>query len=225
MIEVPPRTIVYFADIACPWAHVAVHRLHEARRRLGVGITLEPRAFPLELFNRRPTPKPILDAEMPVAGALEPNAGWQVWQRLPWEWPVTTLPALDAVAAAKQQSLDAAAELDRALRAALFRDSRCISMRHEILEVARTCDAIDAGKLEAMLDEGAGRAAVMNDLAAASGDEVAGSPHVFLPDRTDVHNPGIQMHWEGEHGRGFPVVDADDASVYEELLVRAEKEE
>jgi hypothetical protein len=31
----------------------------------------------------------------------------------------------------------------------------------------------------------------------------------------------VTFHWEGEHGIGFPVVDADDPSVYEALLRRA----
>jgi len=50
---------------------------------------------------------------------------------------------------------------------------------------------------------------------------VKGSPHLFFADGTDVANPGITMHWEGEHGHGFPVVDAFDPSVYETLLRRA----
>jgi len=36
MVEVAPGTIVVFSDIGCPWAHVAVWRLHDARRRLGL---------------------------------------------------------------------------------------------------------------------------------------------------------------------------------------------
>jgi hypothetical protein len=29
------------------------------------------------------------------------------------------------------------------------------------------------------------------------------------------------MHWEGDHGKGFPVINKDDPSVYEDLLGRA----
>jgi hypothetical protein len=29
------------------------------------------------------------------------------------------------------------------------------------------------------------------------------------------------MRWEGEHGHGFPVVEADDPGVYDSLLERA----
>lgn len=35
------------------------------------------------------------------------------------------------------------------------------------------------------------------------------------------HNPGIDMHRQGEQGRGFPVVATYDPSVYGDPLVRA----
>ena len=223
MIDVPPGRIVVFADIACPWAHVAVHRLHETRERLGLGgrVVFDVRAFPLELVNARPTPKRTLDAEIPVAGALEPGAGWQMWQRPDSEYAVTTLPALEAVYAAKEQGLDVAEQLDRALRQAFFGASRNVSMRHEVLAVAESVAAVDAAALEAALDEGRARPLLMADHAVATSDEVAGSPHVFLPGGRDVHNPGIEMHWEGKHGEGFPVVDKDDPGVYAGLLEAA----
>jgi hypothetical protein len=41
------------------------------------------------------------------------------------------------------------------------------------------------------------------------------------PDGTEVHNPGVKMSWEGEHGSGFPVVSKDDPSIFEDLLKRA----
>ena len=53
---------------------------------------------------------------------------------------------------------------------------------------------------------------------ARTSDRVKGSPHLFLPDGSDAHNPGITMHWVGEHGKGFPVVDEDDPAVYKGLL-------
>ena len=56
---------------------------------------------------------------------------------------------------------------------------------------------------------------------ATEGAGVEGSPHLFLPDGTDVHNPGIEMHWMGDHGKGFPHIDADDPSVYDDLIRRA----
>ena len=87
--------IVVYSDIACPWAHIAVHRLHRERRRLGLDreILVDHRAFPLELVNHQPTPKVILDAEVPICRELEPDTGWGD-EPHPWTYPVSTLPAL-----------------------------------------------------------------------------------------------------------------------------------
>ena len=222
-IAVDPGTIAYYSDIACPWAHVAVHRLHETRERLGLTeqVVFDPRAFPLELINDQPTPKKILDAEIPVTGALEPDAGWQVWQRPQSEYPVTSLPALEAVHAAKQQGPRAAEALDRALRKAFFGESRTISMRHEILDLAASIEGLDVDPLARALDDGRARSHLTKDRIVSETDRVEGSPHLFLPEGTNVANPGIEMHWEGEHGKGFPVVESDDPSIYERLLQRA----
>lgn len=222
-IEVAPGTIVVFADLGCPWAHLAIYRLHRWRDRLGRNeeVSFDVHAFPLELINSQPTPKSILDAEIPVVGGLEPAAGWQTWQRGPDQWPVTTLPALEAVAASKEQGLAASERLDRALRVALFAQSRTISMHYEILDLARTSEGVDEGRLAQALSDGRARASLFEDLALSEGPSVEGSPHLFFADGYDVHNPGIERHWEGEHGRGFPVVDKDDPSVYEDLVQRA----
>ena len=222
MPHVAPRTVAVYSDVGCPWAHVAVHRLHVTRQRLDLEdvVTFDHRAFPLEIFNQRPTPWRVLSAEVPVVGGLDPGAGWQVWQAEPFTWPVTTLLALEAVQAAKEQGIRASERLDRALRVALFGQSRCIAMRHVILDVADEAD-LDVPALRAALDDGRARRAVFEQHDAASGDVVKGSPHLFLADGTDAHNPGIQMEWAGEHGRGFPVVSKDDPGVYEDLLRRA----
>jgi predicted DsbA family dithiol-disulfide isomerase len=222
-IAVAPGTIVVFADLACPWAHVAVYRLHATRARLGFQgkVLLDARAFPLELINEQATPKRILDAEIPVVGGLEPDAGWQMWQRPVEEWPVTTLLAMEAVEAAKEQGLKASEDLDRALRLALFAESRTVSLRHEILDVAATCEGVDVGTLKDALIEGRARPAIERQLDISRSNAVEGSPHLFLPDGTNVHNPGIERHWEGEVGVGFPVVDRDEPALFEELLQRA----
>jgi predicted DsbA family dithiol-disulfide isomerase len=218
--------LVVYADIACPWAHVAVARLHRVRAELGLEdrVRFDHRAFPLEVFNRRPTPYAVLTAEIPVAGALEPEAGWQVWQGGLGTWPVTSLPAMEAVQAAKSVlGLEPSERLDRALRVALFGQSRCISMRHVVLEVAEESLGADhAGALREALDSGVGRSTVLDHCETArTSEQVKGSPHLFLPDGSDYHNPGVTMHWEGEHGRGFPVVDRDDPAVYKTILQAA----
>ncbi|MDQ3679040.1 MAG: DsbA family protein [Actinomycetota bacterium] len=214
------RTIAIWSDLACPWAHVAVARLHRVRDELGLAnqVRFDHRVFPLELINEGPTARSTLDAEVAVVGALEPAAGWQVWQGRDSAYPVTTLPAMEAVQAVKEQSLGASEALDRELRAALFARSECISLRPVILDAASRTRAVDVDALADALDEGRARRTVMDDFEEATGGTVRGSPHVFLPDGTDSHNPGVEMHWEGEKGRGFPVVDSDRPDVYFDLL-------
>jgi predicted DsbA family dithiol-disulfide isomerase len=219
--EAAPGTIIVYSDVGCPWAHLAVHRLHLARERLGHSdVLLDHRAFPLEVFNRRPTPRRIVSAEVPVVGGLDPTAGWQVWQGDLSTWPVTTLLALEAVQAAKEQGLAASERLDRGLRVAFFGQSRCISMRDVILAVAAE-RGLDTDALVEALDDGRARRSVFEQCREAADTDVTGSPHLFLPDGTDVHNPGIEMEWAGEHGVGFPVVSKDDPGVYDELMRRA----
>jgi predicted DsbA family dithiol-disulfide isomerase len=223
MERVEPGTIVVWSDLTCPWATAAVHRLHQARARMGlVGrVVLDHRVFPLELVNSRPTPRRILEAEVPVVGALAPDFGWQLWPGDPSAFPSTVLLALEAVQAAKEQSLAAGEELDLALRRAFFAEGRPIQTRHVVLEVAAACPVVDRVAMEEALDDGRGRRAVIADWRAYQDAGVRGSPHLFLPDGTDAANPGVTMRWEGEKPGGFPVVERHDPSVYEDLLSRA----
>jgi predicted DsbA family dithiol-disulfide isomerase len=222
-MDVSQGKIVVYSDIGCPWAHVAVARLHAARARLQLedDVRFDHRAFVLELANEQPTPWWVLHAEIPVLAGVEPDAGWQLWQGAPWEWPVSLLLPMEAVQAAKEQSLRASEELDLALRRAFFAESRCISLRNVVLEVARTCPQVDADALAAAIDDGRFRKTVVQQWRGAESAGAKGSPHLFLPDGTDVHNPGLEMHWQGEHGRGVVVVDGDDRSVYDDLVKRA----
>lgn len=222
-MDVPPSTVVVWSDLGCPWAHLAVYRLHEVRHRLGLEehVTFEHLAFPLELFNERPTQKNVLDKEIAALAEREPKAGWQPWSRREWEWPVTTVPALEAVRAAHLQSPLAAERLDRALRVAFFGSSRCISLRHVILDVADGVGGLDAATLADDLDRGAARQRVIEEWRRAEAADVEGSPHVFLPDGTDLHNPGVAMHWDGKPGSSTLVVEKDDPTVYDDLLRRA----
>lgn len=224
MIEVERGTLVLYGDIGCPWSHLAVYRLHKARREAGLEgeLAFDIRSFPLELFNARPTPKHVLDAEIPVAGALDPDAGWSLWADHPGKWPVTMLPPMEAVYAAKEQGLAIADMFDRGLRVAFFRDSRCISMHHEIVAIASEVEGLDANEIDRALVSGRFRSKVFDDMQIAKDNDVKGSPQIFLSDGSDAHNPGIEMHWDKHAGGiGVPVIDHDDPSVYDRLVRRA----
>jgi predicted DsbA family dithiol-disulfide isomerase len=221
-IDVRPGTVRVFTDVACGWAMISLTRFYRARARLGLDdeVRVDFGLFLLEDINRLPIPKRFLDAEIPVIGALEPGVRFQMWQGLPSNWPVTTLLANEAVHAAKRQSLRASEQLDYALRTAFFCDSRCISMRHVVLDVAAHCDQVDLKALDHALDEGLVRAEMMRGYHEHV-EQVQGSPHFFLADGTDVHNPGVTFHWIGDPGKGFPYVDSDDPTVVDRLVRQA----
>jgi predicted DsbA family dithiol-disulfide isomerase len=218
-VDVSAGTLAVWSDIGCPWSHAVVWRLHDARRRLGLEgrMAFDHHAFPLELFNNEPTPRPLRDLEWPVAARLAPRAGWQPWSAPDHAWPVTMLPPMEAVQAAKLQSPRASEELDRGLRHAFWGESRCISLRHVILEVANETDgAVDVGALAAALDDGRARRALLDDWAVARGEEVRGSAHLFAPDGANAQNPGIEIAWDGDEA----TIVGDDPSAIDALLLR-----
>jgi predicted DsbA family dithiol-disulfide isomerase len=213
-------TIEVWSDLLCPFAYVGLLRLRRARARLGLDVRIEHHTFPLELFNG-PHPRRGTDTEAVGLGQIEPDAMFRVWTAAEDLYPHTVLLPAEAVHAASAQSLTAGEELDLALRRAFWTRSRSISHRQVILDVAATAAPVDVNELAEALDDGRHRKQVMADFAVAGTDLIAASPTLRFADGTTVTNPGIEVHWEGPWAEGFPVVDAHDPTVYDELLRRA----
>src|SRR5512139_905658 len=198
-----PGVITIWSDLGCPWATLALHTLRTTAARRGQEVTVDHRAFPLELFNRQPTPKHIVDSEIVAICGLRPEVGWRRWSSPEWTYPVTTLPPMEAVQAAKDPRIGGPAgshELDGALRHAFFVEGRCISITSVILDIAKGCERVDAQALGAALAEGAGRAEVHRDraIAEAAGAGVAGSSHIYTADGHSAHNPGVTFSWTAD---------------------------
>jgi predicted DsbA family dithiol-disulfide isomerase len=211
-----PGSIAVYSDIGCPWARLCIHRLRRIRRTLGLdgAVPIEHRPFPLELVNRRPTPKSVVEAEAAVLATLDDSVEWRMWEGPVAGYPVTTLPAMEAVQAAAEQSDAAAEQLDVALRDALFRHSRCISILPVVLDVARRIPGLDPAALEDALAAGRHRGAVSR-----VPERVTGSPHLVLADGQDAFNPGMRVRMLEGH---FPVVESDGGvAALDELLRRA----
>ncbi|MFC4942142.1 DsbA family oxidoreductase [Pseudonocardia sp. GCM10023141] len=214
-------TIEVWSDLLCPFSYVAVLRLRRARARLGLDaqVRLEHHTFPLELFDG-PHPRRGTDTEAVALGAIEPEAAFRVWTAPDDQYPHTVLLAAEAVHAASAQSPVAGEDLDLALRRAFWTDSRSISHRQVILDVAATVPAVDVDELATALDSGTFRSAITADWAVARTDAIPASPTLRFADGTTISNPGIAVHWDGPWASGFPVVDADDITVYDALLTR-----
>ncbi len=208
LVNPDPATVTVWSDIGCPWATLALHTLHTAGAERGVELLVDHRAFPLELFNQSPTPKELVDAEVTVIAGSQPQLGWQLWHGPFHAYPATLLPALEAVQAAKHQTvggLRASDELDAALRHAFYVDSRCISVHPVILDVAEGCESVNHEALAGLLAEGVGRAEVYRHWRIAQGSHVQGSPHVFTAGGFASHNPGATYHWTARPPLGFPL--------------------
>ncbi|HLS14370.1 MAG TPA: DsbA family protein [Beutenbergiaceae bacterium] len=222
-IDVAPGTVALYTDIACGWATLQLHRFYAARAEAGLQeqVRVDHRLFLLEDVNAMALPKALIDAEVPTFAELAPDFGFRTWRRDPSTWPITTLLANEAVHAVKSQSLAAAEQFDMELRKALFSRSRVISMQHEILAVAQRCDMVDPEALAEALDDGRARGQMMRDYRQRA-EAVKGSPHFFLADGTDVHNPGIEFQWTGGgEGEGDLVIDSDDPDAMANLVRQA----
>jgi predicted DsbA family dithiol-disulfide isomerase len=217
-----PGTVQVWSDLLCPFAYVGLLRFYRARARLGLAdaVRVEHHSFPLELFDG-PHPRRGTDSEAVGVGRIEPEAEFRLWSAPEDRYPHTVLLAAEAVLAARTQNAAASEALDLALRRAFWTHSRSISHRGVILEVAEETGTVDVKDLAAALDEGRHRADLMADFAVAQTDAIAGSPTFRLPDGTVHTNPGIEVHWDGPWAAGYPVVDAHDPTVHDDLLRQA----
>src|SRR5699024_12645434 len=105
--------------------------------------------------------------------------------------PVTMMPANIAVKATKYKGLRAANALDGAIRSALFVNQHCVRLRHVIDDIAQHVPGIDASRLGALLDSGAGFDAISADRRELADGQVKGSPHIWTADGPYAANPGV----------------------------------
>lgn len=215
LVNSATNVVTVWSDIGCPWATLALHTLRTEIRSQGENVLVDHRVFPLEFFNERPTPKPITDTEVVAIAGLIDDLGWRLWQAPDWTFPVTTLPALEAVQAAKHPDvggLRASDELDAALRQAFWVDHECVSVFPVIYRIACQCPGVDVDALEWSVQAGHGRRNIYEHWVVAQSPQVICSPHVFLASGEDLANPGAHYTWVGGAERGFPRLVSYDAT-------------
>jgi predicted DsbA family dithiol-disulfide isomerase len=196
-----PAHLAFYADLTCPYAYLAAFRLRMLREEYRERIVIAHKCLALEYVNRVPTPKRLLDAELPLLMLEEPDIPYRPWDAPESEWPVTVWPAFEAVKCAERQSAALADELAWAIRVAFFAERRCISMRHVVFELAEQV-GLDLARFADDFDGGAAKRRVVEE--ARDGWErlrVAGSPTFVLPSGKQVSGLGLpELHIDEAHG-------------------------
>ncbi|HLJ67281.1 MAG TPA: DsbA family protein [Chloroflexota bacterium] len=222
----PLPTIELYSDIHCPWAYMAIFRLRVVWPDYQGRVRVVFRSLALELKNRRPTPKPILDQEIPLMAEQQPDLPIRLWHAPEWKFVATLLPAFEAVKAAQEQGDEAAWEFGWLVRHAFFAHSRTICLRSELARVAGEA-GLNVERFLEDWDSGRYRRAVVADSHHGWEElKVPGSPTFVLPNGAQVHNPGaIGVTWgphetiAGTTPAGCP--NGDCLQVFRDMLERA----
>ncbi len=223
-----PVRIALYSDIHCPYAYITVFRLRKLRDEFRGSVIIEHKSLSLEYVNKQPTPKQLLDNELPVLVLAELDIPYEPWHRPLSEWPVTMWPAFEAVKCAERQGMDLAGELDWAIRRAFFAESRCISMRYVLFELAEQA-GLDMNRFSEDFDNGVCKRQVLEE--ARDGWErlrVGGSPTFVLPSGKQYSGlalPEVEID-ESRHARvtgikPAPCSGADCLDLYRRMFAEA----
>jgi predicted DsbA family dithiol-disulfide isomerase len=195
-------TVAIYADLSCPFAYVAHARWRRLAAEYAGRLNVQHCSLSLEYVNREPTPKAATLAELELLVSEEPGIAHGPWTRPESEWPVTIWPAFEAVKCAERQSLALADELAWRIRVGLFAESRCISLRHVLIELAAQA-GLDRERFSTDFDSGVAKGLVLDE--ARRGWEqlaVDGSPTFVLPSGEQFPSPGLPgIEFDAESGR------------------------
>ena len=178
------------------------------------------RALSLEWKNNKSTPKDIVDAEILLMARQELELPIGAWQAPEWQYPVTLLPAFEALGCAERQGEQQGWEFSWRVRRAFFEQSRNVAMRHVLLELAAE-SGLDVARFRHDWDSGTERRRALEESVRGWEElKVAGSPTFVLPSGRQIHNPGA---WQVTWGKNHEIVAVDRAvtpwrEAYRELL-------
>jgi predicted DsbA family dithiol-disulfide isomerase len=189
--EKEPVRIAMYSDVHCPYAYLSAYRVRQIRNEYEGRVVVEYKSLALEYINKQSTPKHILDSETPFLMREEPDIPYRPWHRPESEWPVTMWPAFEAIKCAERQGWELASDLDWAIRTAFFADSRCISMRYVLFELAESA-GLNMQQFSNDFDHGVAKHLVLQEAQAGWEQlKVQGSPTFVLPSGKHFFIPGL----------------------------------
>jgi predicted DsbA family dithiol-disulfide isomerase len=167
-------TVEVFADVTCPFAHVGLRRF--VARREAVGFTrpiLHVRAWPLELVNGELLERDLVAQHVAELRAQVAPDLFQAFD--PEVLPLSSLPALELVAAAYEVSDVAGEHVSLEVRDALFEHGLDIADPDVLARIA--------AKGRIAVDHAAAERIVQRDYEEGQRRGVRGSPEFFLDGR------------------------------------------
>ena len=175
---------------------MAVYRLRKLWPEYERHVRIAWRALSLEVRNGKSTPKNIVDVEIALMAQQEPELPIGPWRAPEWQYPVTILPAFEALKCAMLQGERLAWEFSWRTRKAFFDENRCISMRHVLCELAGE-SGLDVEQFMRDWDSGSQRPTVLAESHRGWEElKVPGSPTFVLASGRQVHNPGaLRVTW------------------------------
>jgi predicted DsbA family dithiol-disulfide isomerase len=167
------RVVEVFAEMACPFTHVGLRRLVDARAERGTDAPLlHVRGWPLELVNGAPLAAEVVAEEVDALRAqVAPDlfGGFD-----PRSLPRSSLEAMNLAAGAYAVDLPVGEAVSLELRWRLFERGHDIADLSVLREVAR-----GHGLPPTLVD---GHDLALQDYAEGQRRGVVGSPHFFTPD-------------------------------------------
>jgi predicted DsbA family dithiol-disulfide isomerase len=218
-------SIEIYSSIECPYAYLTTYRLRQIWPEYAGRVRIVWRALSLEYINQRSHPKPLFEAEQQLFHKIEPDLPWKSWSRPEWDWPVTFLPAFEALACAQAQGDISAFAMSWALRHAFFAENKNLSLRHELLEIAEqvaTEGTLDLEWFRDDWDHGRHKGLVLTESHLGWHDlEVKASATIILPDGRRWTNPDIgEVDFDEVNYvvRSFTPFKGDPTSTYRQIL-------
>jgi predicted DsbA family dithiol-disulfide isomerase len=157
-------------------------RLHQIATEYTDRVAYRSKFFPLELLRGEGPPRDLLEHEWWLASIQEPRALFTPYTAS--SFPDTTLPAFDAVCAARQQGDAIAMDLDLRVRRAFFGESRNIGDAKVLRDIASEA-GLDMTRYDRDVANPATRAAVLEESRIAREVyHVRGTPTFTLGDGT-----------------------------------------
>jgi predicted DsbA family dithiol-disulfide isomerase len=182
------RHIEVFADIVCPFTHVGLRRLVDARAERDARSVLRVRAWPLEWVNGHPIERELAAREIDALRACVAPELFKGFDT--GTWPGSSVPAFGLAAAAYAVDDVEGEAVSLAIRDALFEDGLDVSDPDVISAIG---DAYGVCPLDAATT----RASVENDWARGKVRHVKGSPHYFVGD-ADWFCPSLVVRHAGD---------------------------